>query len=178
MTRTFEPQRQETYLAKIQISLRIRAVWAKSALGVVWIAKDAKFCEKWKLQSDCADAQPDLSLRNAQCQKVRFLTLRLVSSMDVVDHVFWEMMQLLLSVGLIERWYQLSVILFFSQTVNWSLIQLRIRVGIQINSWLFYLFIFFFFFLLLHENIHVCCGYSLEASRRGTSNEYPQHVVS
>ena len=30
------------------------------------------------------------------------------------------------------------------------------------------------FFLFLNENI--CCGYSLEAPRRGASNEYPQHV--
>ena len=30
------------------------------------------------------------------------------------------------------------------------------------------------FFLYLHENI--CCGYSLEVPRRGTSNEYPQHM--
>ena len=29
-------------------------------------------------------------------------------------------------------------------------------------------------FLFLHEN--VCCGYSLEAPRRGASNEYPQHM--
>ena len=29
-------------------------------------------------------------------------------------------------------------------------------------------------FLFLHENI--CCGYSLEAPRRGASNEYPQHM--
>ena len=32
------------------------------------------------------------------------------------------------------------------------------------------------FFLILHENI--CCGYSLEASPRGISNEYPQHMIS
>ena len=32
------------------------------------------------------------------------------------------------------------------------------------------------FFLFLHENI--CCGYSLEVPRRGTSNEYPQHIFS
>ena len=32
------------------------------------------------------------------------------------------------------------------------------------------------FFLFLHENI--CCGYSLEAPCRGTSNEYPQHAFS
>ena len=31
-------------------------------------------------------------------------------------------------------------------------------------------------FLFLHENI--CCGYSLEVPRRGTSNEYPQHMFS
>ena len=30
------------------------------------------------------------------------------------------------------------------------------------------------FFLFLHENIG--CGYSLEVSRRDTSNEYPQHM--
>ena len=32
------------------------------------------------------------------------------------------------------------------------------------------------FFLFLNENI--CCGYSLEASRWGASNEYPQHMFS
>ena len=32
-----------------------------------------------------------------------------------------------------------------------------------------------FFFLFLHKTI--CCGYSLEAPRRGASNEYPQHMV-
>ena len=32
------------------------------------------------------------------------------------------------------------------------------------------------FFLFLDENI--CCWYSLEAPRRGTSNEYPQHMFS
>ena len=32
------------------------------------------------------------------------------------------------------------------------------------------------FFLFLHENI--CCGYSLEAPRRGASHEYPQHMFS
>ena len=30
------------------------------------------------------------------------------------------------------------------------------------------------FFLFLHENI--CCGYSLDGPRGGTSNEHPQHV--
>ena len=31
-----------------------------------------------------------------------------------------------------------------------------------------------YFFLFLHKNI--CCGYSLEAPHRGTSNVYPQHM--
>ena len=44
----YEPQRQNTYVwhlcpAKIQISLRIRAVWSESSLGGFWIDKDAKF---------------------------------------------------------------------------------------------------------------------------------------
>ena len=33
-----------------------------------------------------------------------------------------------------------------------------------------------FLFLFLDENI--CCGHSLEAPRRGASNEYPQHMFS
>ena len=32
------------------------------------------------------------------------------------------------------------------------------------------------FFLFLDE--YICCGYSLEAPRRGASNEYPQHMFS
>ena len=37
--------------AKIQISLRIRAVWSESSLGAFWIAKDAEF-----LQTDNEDS--------------------------------------------------------------------------------------------------------------------------
>ena len=41
------------------------------------------------------------------------------------------------------------------------------------------------FFLFLHENIisylflheNISCGYSFETPRRGTSNEYPQHII-
>ena len=33
-------------------------------------------------------------------------------------------------------------------------------------------------FLFLNDNIHVCCGYSLEGPGQGTSNEYPQHIFS
>ena len=53
--------------AKIQISLRIRAVWSESSLGAFRIAKDANLFlhvrGQWRLWSDCADAQADLSLR-------------------------------------------------------------------------------------------------------------------
>ena len=30
----------------------------------------------------------------------------------------------------------------------------------------------------LFHNKNICCGYSLEAPRHGTSNEYPQHMYS
>ena len=43
--------------------------------------------------------------------------------------------------------------------INGYAVRAYIRVGIHIIS-----------FLFLHENI--CCGYSLEAPRQGTSNEY------
>ena len=49
---------------KIQIRLRIRAVWSESSLGTFWITKFAKFLrtdnKDW---SDCAHPQADLSLR-------------------------------------------------------------------------------------------------------------------
>ena len=61
--------------AKIQISLRIRAVWSESSLGVFWISKDAKF-----LHADNEDS--DQTARVCRliwffvertCQKVRLL---------------------------------------------------------------------------------------------------------
>ena len=51
------------------------------------------------------------------------------------------------------------------KALNIYISQLQIRGGIHI-----------IFFLFLHKNI--CCGYSLEAPRRGASNEYPQHMFS
>ena len=52
-------------LAKIQISLRIRAVWSEPSLGVLWIANDAKF-----LQVDNKDSnQSDLSIRRVHKSK-------------------------------------------------------------------------------------------------------------
>ena len=56
-----KPQRQKHAFgharqAKIQISLRIRAVWSESSLGAVWITRNENFLhaynEDW---SDCAD---------------------------------------------------------------------------------------------------------------------------
>ena len=46
--RTFEHVR----LAKIQISLHIRAVWSESTLGTFWIACDAKFLHVHNIDSD------------------------------------------------------------------------------------------------------------------------------
>ena len=66
--------------AKIQISLRIRAVWSESSLGAFSIAKDTKF-----LHADNEDSDQTARMRRLiwvffgrTCQKVRFLTLRLI----------------------------------------------------------------------------------------------------
>ena len=62
---------------KIQISLRIRAVWSESSLNAFWIAKDAKF-----LYADNEDSDQTARMRRLiwvfvgrTCEKVRFLTL-------------------------------------------------------------------------------------------------------
>ena len=66
----YEPQRinKPTFgrvrQAKIQISLRIHAVWSESSLGVFWIAKDAEFLHADNEDcSDCTNAQVALSVR-------------------------------------------------------------------------------------------------------------------
>ena len=66
--------------AKIQISLRIRAVWSESSLGAFWIAKYANI-----LQAASEDSIQTAQMRRLNCvfvgrtcQKVRFLTLRLI----------------------------------------------------------------------------------------------------
>ena len=65
--------------ARIQISLRIRAVWSESSLGAFWIAEDAKF-----LHTNNDDSDQTAWIRRLiwvfvgrTCQMVRFLTLRL-----------------------------------------------------------------------------------------------------
>ena len=62
---------------KIQISLRIRAVWSESSLRAVWIAKDAK-----SLHADNEDSDQTVRMRRLiwvldgrTWQEVRFLTL-------------------------------------------------------------------------------------------------------
>ena len=55
-----EPQRQKCIFAhvrpaKIQISLRIRAVWSESSLGTFWIDKDEKFLYADNKDFDQAD---------------------------------------------------------------------------------------------------------------------------
>ena len=86
-TVSFEPQRQKTYLGhvrpvKIQISLRIRAVWSESSLGAFWIASDAMV-----LPVDNEDFYQTVRMCRLlwayvgrTCQKVRFLTLRNIYS--------------------------------------------------------------------------------------------------
>ena len=64
---------------KIQISLRIRAVWSESSLPAFWIAEDAKFH-----YVDNEDSNQLVRMRRliwvflkSTCQKLRFLTSRL-----------------------------------------------------------------------------------------------------
>ena len=81
----YKPQRQVMDFGhvrpeKIQISLRIRAVWSKSSLGAFWKAKDTK-----SLHADNEDSDRTARMRRLiwdfvgrTCQKVRFLTFRLL----------------------------------------------------------------------------------------------------
>ena len=59
--------------AKIQISLRIRAVWSESSRGTFWIHMDAVSPSgQRKHWLDCTYAQADLSLRWAQMSEGTF----------------------------------------------------------------------------------------------------------
>ena len=70
--------------AKIQISLRIRAVWSESSLGAFWIDKDVdKFLHADNEDSD-QTVQADLSSLGGR-QMVRFLTLRMIKSGTVLS---------------------------------------------------------------------------------------------
>ena len=83
--------------AKIQISLRIRAVWSESSLGTFWIARDAKF-----LHSDNEDSEQTARIHRMICvfvmricEKVRFLPLRLIylaaNQSTVLPPVLWHL---------------------------------------------------------------------------------------
>ena len=74
--------------AKIQISLRIRAVWSESSLGAFGIANDANF-----LNRDNKDSDQTVKMRRPiwvyvgrTCQKVRFLTYRLKLCSHILLH--------------------------------------------------------------------------------------------
>ena len=62
------------------------------------------------------------------------------------------------------------------KVVQWTISNLRTSmVSNRSNRYgSFFIWKMLISFLFLHENI--CCGYSLEAPRRGASNEYPQHM--
>ena len=66
--------------AKTQIRLRIRAVWSEFSLGAYWIAKDVRFFPAENEDSDQTARILRLIwvLVGRTCQKVRFLTLRLI----------------------------------------------------------------------------------------------------
>ena len=70
--------------AKIQISLRILAVWSDSSLGGRQGCKVSK-CGQRRLRSDCADAQADLSLRWARISEGRYVFSRYGSNM-IISH--------------------------------------------------------------------------------------------
>ena len=60
-------------LAKIQISLRVRAGWSESSLSAFWIAKNLMFCRKVNEEwSDCAITQAGLNLRCSHLSEGRF----------------------------------------------------------------------------------------------------------
>ena len=59
----FHPCLCEMHPVKIQISLRIRAVWLESSLGTFWTAKDAKFLRHaGNKNSDCSLTESSLSV--------------------------------------------------------------------------------------------------------------------
>ena len=58
--------------AKIQISLRIRAVWSESSLDAFWIAKDAKFVHAGIEESDLTARMRRLIWVFGQTLKVTF----------------------------------------------------------------------------------------------------------
>ena len=70
--------------AKIQISLRIRAVWSESSLGAFWIAMDAKLLHADNENSDQTEWMRRLIwvIVGRTCQKVRFPILRVI---------YWEL---------------------------------------------------------------------------------------
>ena len=78
--------------AKTQISLGIRPVWTESSLSAWWNMKkhwslNYQWSAKWRLWSDWADAEADLSLRWAHSHFVGFVMRRLNSSSSAWCHL-------------------------------------------------------------------------------------------
>ena len=69
--------------AKIQISLRIRAVWSESSLSAFWIAKHAKQVDNENYNQTARMRGLTRVLFGRICQKVRFLTLRFIGFWDI-----------------------------------------------------------------------------------------------
>ena len=63
--------------AKLQISLRIRAVWSESSLGSFWIAKNTNFLHVDNEDSDQTAWMRRLIFVGCTCRTVCFLPLRL-----------------------------------------------------------------------------------------------------
>ena len=77
--------------AKIQIRLRIRAVWSESSLGTLTIAKDAQFAQADKDNSDQTAWMHRLIwvIVGRTCSKVHFQTLRLFSFSSMISDSCW-----------------------------------------------------------------------------------------
>ena len=71
---------------KIQIRLRIRAVWSESSLGAFFDSKRClvSSCGQARPWSDCADAQADLSVRWAHMPEGMFSHVA-VHSVNTID---------------------------------------------------------------------------------------------
>ena len=87
--------------AKTQISLGICPVLSESSLCAQWVAKDPRdfSCGQWRLWSDWADAQADLSLRLAHSHFVGFVMSRLMCLLNNVRNILTRLLTFL------RRWF-------------------------------------------------------------------------
>ena len=124
-----QPQRQKsTYVhmrpAKVQISLRIRAVWSNCLLGKIRIGKDAKFLNGYNEDSDQTTQMHWLIwfFIGGKCKKVCFFTLwlncfyclRLCSGVLAWSFVefYYQQDTLNNALNVIRTWWTASIWLF------------------------------------------------------------------